>query len=680
MRKFFYNVKEQFFKEQERWFLWFPVLFALGIGLFFLLPKDISIWWTLGVIELLIGAAIFFRRNIFALVWLMLLSMVVLGFTDIQLKSVYLANNHKALVEQQTYVKGRVAKLDYNYRGNQRLIVEPAKNFEGEILGKLKISTRYKDAPLFTGQCVEFAAQIFPLAKAVIPGGFQFDRKAFFEGVDATGYALSAVLPTDCEMQMSVGDKFNAFVAKLRTLIMNRVKAVLPANEASVATAIIAGEQGSISQELTDNYRNSGLAHFLSISGLHMTMLAGLMFFLVRLIMALIPPLAIRYDSKRVAAVFAILLSIFYLFISGMQIPAQRAFIMNFIVVLGVLFNRRAISMKTVAWAAFIILILFPQSLVSVSFQMSFAAVIGLIAFYEQFAEKLHRFLNGDGTEDSLLLTKIIKVVWIYLVGILVSDLVASLATLPFAVYHFNKIAIYTSVANLAAGPIIGFVIMPFVLLALLLMPLGLDVIPLKIVGVGISWVNDITTWVSSLPHAAMPVLSMPLWGMLLIVFGGLWLCLWTQKWRLWGMGLIALGFLSIVWVKVPDVVVDDKAEVFAVKDNAGNMVVLPVRGNDFTKKLWLDKTASYSLTEKQNELLKKIYKGEAEDKKWLDLSCNRLICVYKDRVRLLKGRNVHVDGELLNLKELCGAQVYLEEKAKIESVREYMGNRLWNK
>lgn len=679
MRKFFYEIGEQFSKERERWFLWLPVLFATGIGLFFLLPEDVSIWWTLGVIELLIAAAILARRHIRILVWLMIAAMVVLGFTDIQLKTAYLAGQHKSGKEIQTYVTGRIAKIDYNYRGNQRLIIEHAKNFEGGDLGTLKLSTRTKDAPLFTGQCVEMAAQIFPLAKAAIAGGFQFDRKAFFEGVNATGYALSSVLPADCERPMPVTDKFGVLVAKLRATIVSRVKSVLPPEKASVAAAIIAGEQGSISQAQIDNYRNSGLAHFLSISGLHMTMLAGLMFFLVRLVMALIPPLAVRYDSKKTAAVFAIVLSVFYLLISGAAIPAQRAFIMNLIVVLGVLFDRRAISMKTAAWAAFIILIFAPQSLISVSFQMSFAAVVALIAFYERFAGALQRFFNGDGNRDNSLPVKIFKVIWVYLIGILVSDLVASLATLPFAVYHFNKAAIYTSLANLAAGPVIGFVIMPFVLLSLLLMPLGLDVWTLKIVGTGIGLVNDITARVSSLPYAALPVLSMPMWGLLLIVFGGLWLCLWTQKWRVWGVVLIAIGFASVAVSKVPDVIVGSDAKLVAVKDSADNMVVLPVRGEAFTKKLWLEKTASQPLSEGQEKLLKDIYKGTAEDKSWLDLSCNRLVCLYKGRVKILKGRSVFVDGKKINLKETEGANIYLTSKAEVESVRSYIGRRVWN-
>lgn len=679
MRKFFYEIGEQFSKERERWFLWLPVLFATGIGLFFLLPEDVSIWWTLGGIELLIAAAILARRHISVLVWLMLAAMIVLGFADIQLKAAYLAGRHKNSEVMQTYVAGRIAKIDYNYRGNQRLIIEHAKNFEGEDLGTLKLSTRTKDAPLFTGQCVEMAAQVFPLAKAAVAGGFQFDRKAFFEGVSAAGYALSSVLPADCERPMPVTDKFGALVAKLRATIMSRVKSVLPPEEASVAAAIIAGEQGSISQAQIDNYRNSGLAHFLSISGLHMTMLAGLMFFLVRLVMALIPPLAVRYDSKKTAAVFAIALSVFYLLISGAAIPAQRAFIMNLIVVLGVLFDRRAISMKTAAWAAFIILIFAPQSLISVSFQMSFAAVVALIAFYERFAGVLQHFFNGDGNRDNSLPVKIFKVIWVYLIGILVSDLVASLATLPFAVYHFNKVAIYTSLANLAAGPVIGFVIMPFVLLSLLLMPLGLDVWTLKIVGTGIGLVNDITARVSSLPHAALPVLSMPMWGLLLIVFGGLWLCLWTQKWRVWGVLFVAVGFASVAAVKVPDVIVSSDAKLVAVKDSAGNMVVLPVRGEAFTKKLWLEKTASQPLSEGQEKLLKDIYKGAAEDKSWLDLSCNRLVCLYKGRVKILKGRSVFVDGEKLNLRETEGANIYLTPKAEVESVRSYIGRRVWN-
>lgn len=677
---FWQKIKEQFFEEQPRWFLWAPVFFGLGIGVYFLLPRDYSIWWTLGLIETLIVLAMVFRFSLAVLSGLMIVALAVLGFSDIQLKAEYLNKNKSLKQEEETYLFGRIKKIDYNYRGNQRFVLDDTENFENtRSFGKVRVSSRHKNDKLKAGQCVEMAAKLMPVSKPFLPGGYQFDRKAYFEGINASGYALSQVYETDCKKKDSVLSRLGFAVDELRMKIVNHIKGILPPNQASIAAAVIAGEQGVINRKIIQDYRDSGLAHFLSISGLHMSMVAGLMFFLVRFVMALIPPLALRCDSKKAAAVFAVLISIFYLLVSGAQLPAQRAFIMNFIVVLGIFFGRRAISLRSIAWAALIILIISPQALIGVSFQMSFAAVIVLTSFYEKYAGLFQRFLNGNKTQS--LWVKTVKIVWAYIMGILAADFVASLATLPFAVYHFNRISIYTTITNLLAGPVIGLIIMPFVLMALLLMPLGLDYWPLKLVGWGIELTNNITACVASLPYAGFKVVSMPLWGLNMIVFGGLWLCLWKLSWRKWGCLFILAGALSVFTVKTPDVMIDGEASLLAVKDGQGNLVILPSRGNSFTKQIWLEKTANEALDAAKAEKLREIYKGKSDDKTWLDLSCDKKFCVYKSRVVYNKGKALLVDGKTFDAEAAAGALIFLDEnKAEAITVRESIGFRHWNK
>lgn len=680
MRLWWIKLKEQFDSEQTRWFLWSPVLFGLGIGIYFLLPEDFSIWWTLALIECLIILAVIFRFNLQVLSQLMIAALIALGFTDIQLKSEYLNKEKEIKTQEITYVSGQIAKLDYNYRGNQRLLLNNAENFEkNRQFGTVRVSTRHKNSDLKVGACVEMAVNLMPVSKPVLVGGYQFDRKAYFEGIKANGFALSQIYEIDCPHKPSLMMRFNSVVDELRRKIINHIRDVLPPNQASITAAIVAGEQGVIDRKLIQNYRDSGLAHFLSISGLHMSMIAGLMFFLVRLIVAFIPPLALRYDSKKLAAVFAILISIFYLLISGAQIPAQRAFIMNFIVVLGIFLGRKAISMRTIAWAAFIVLVISPQALIGASFQMSFAAVVALIAFYEKFAGMLHRFLKGEIVQSWWL--KGLKIIWLYIIGILVADFVASLATMPFAIYHFNKISIYTTLTNLLAGPVIGLVIMPFVLIALLLMPFGLDYFPLKLVGFGIEKVNEITAYVSSLPNAGYQVLSMPLWGLNCIVLGGLWLCLWNMPWRKWGWFLIVAGVLSVFVAKSPDVLIDEEASMLAVKDKQGELVILPVRGNYFTKQMWLEKTANKKLSQDESKKLQEIYNGQKTYPDWLDLVCDLDACTYRGKIKYVKGEKLEIDGKPLNSVQVAGASVYFSgNEICIKTVRDFIGQRFWNK
>ena len=264
--------------------------------------------------------------------------------------------------------------------------------------------------------------------------------------------------------------------------------------------------------------------------------------------------------------------------------------------------------------------------------------------------------------------------------GIMISDLVASLATLPFAVYHFNRIAVYTSLGNLLAGPVIGLVIMPFVLISLLAFPFGLEYGPLKILGWGIGQVNNITAWVSSLPYAGLPVLSMPLWGLVLIVLGGAWLCLWQLKWRLWGMLGIIIGALSVCTVKTPDVLVDVSGKAVAVKDNEGRLVVLPSRGKNFVKSIWLEKTASPLPDKAQANLLRDIWKGKKTAPEWLDISCGKKTCIYRNKIEIVKNTGLKINDRPLDTENLLGASIYLtNDKIKIDSVRGHVGYRYWN-
>ena len=682
MQIFLYKLKEMFLEERERWFMWIPVLFGMGIGVYFLLPEEPSKWIVLGVIEALLVLAYIWRYSPAKLTALLIIMIMALGFANIQLKTIYLARNEIIPYDRKLYLTGRVSELGTNYRGNPRFVLEDVRDFDGNHLkGKYRISLTSKSSQPQNGQCVELIGTISAPPRPNMVGGYQMDRKLFYEGITATGFAASRALPVDCEKELPFVAKLEKAASDLRAKIVAKIEAVLPEDEAGITAAIVAGERGGIRQEITENYRDSGLAHFLSISGLHMSMLAGLMFFLVRLVLAFIPPLSLRYDSKKVAAVFAIFMSAVYLVISGAEIPSQRAFIMTFIVLLGVLFSRKAISMRMISWAGLIVLILSPQALISASFQMSFAAVVALIAFYERFAAPLHRFLNGSRDDGLSLPAKVLRIVFAYVLGILVSDLVASLAALPFSIYHFNQIALYTTFGNLLAGPIIGLVIMPFVLIALLLMPFNLEVWALKIVGFGVEKVNEITAYVASMPEAGYRVVAMPFWGLLLIVLGGLWLCIWRLKWRLWGWMLILIGGLSILTIRIPDAMADKYGEVFALKDEQGKLVILPSRGNSFTKKIWLEKTANKKLSKEDSRQLKKIFDGKLIDKSWLDLECDERECLYKNAVKIIKFGGVKVDGQEVDLHKADGARFFIGKDGKVvtETVRGYTGKRPWN-
>ena len=634
-------------EDKQRRILWMPVLFGLGIGLYFLPKTEPDKWYSVAVVEALILLAFLFRHNLKVLNFLGMSAIIVLGFVTIQIKSIWLNYPVEQTPSETFYFKGKIDAVDTNFQGRKRFTLKDISDFDGKVYkGKYRITQRSKKYNADVGDCIELVGTISPLSKEVVVGGYQFDRKGYFEGLKGSGFAESRWFKIDCP----IDNKVNAgkiYINKLRNKIVNRIKNILPSEEASIASAIIAGERGGIAKQQYEQYRNSGLAHFLSISGLHMSMLAGLMFFLVRFLMALAPQISSRIDSKKIAAIFAMILSLIYLFISGNAIPAQRAFIMTFVVLLGVLTDRRAISLQTISLAAFIVLLAAPEVLVSASFQMSFAAVLGLIAFYEKVSKTVQKFLKVDG------LSKYWRIVVLYVLGVVISDFIASIMTLPFAIYHFNMVAVYTTLGNFLAGPVIGLIIMPFVLLSMLFMPFGLDGVFLKITGFGIDLVNQITAYVASLPNAALKVPSMPHWGLVMIVLGGLWLMLWQAKWRNFGYIFILLGFLSICTAKVPDIIIASDTKAIAFKNDEGKLEMVSSRGGRFVKDIWKNK---YPISPNKTKL-----DNHPEIK--------------------IKENIVEIKGQKFDLEETSGLSIYYTDKGiKAQTIRDDIGHRYWNK
>ena len=622
-----------FYKERERWFLWLPVLFAVGIGIYFYLPAEPSKWITLTVIEVLLFLAYLFRFYPFLLKIIFLIGVIVIGFADVQLKTISLEKKLPTPPEGTIYIRGQILSADTNYRGRPRIVLGNMENFHNDkIMGQYRLTVIRKNQPIEVGKCVELVAEVSPIMKANQVGGYQPDRRLFFDGINGSGYVPTSVFEIDCHKDFGY---FKRLIDKWRKRMTDTISSHLPSEQAAIISAVLAGNRDFMPQEQIENYRDSGLAHFLSISGLHMSMLAGLMFFFVRFFMALIPALSLRYNSKKVAAVLAFVVSTVYLLVSGAEVPTQRAYIMTFMVLLAVIFERQAISMRILAIAALIILIISPQALVNISFQLSFAAVVALVAFYERFGGKVERFLSGENKSLSI---KILRGVIAYMIGIVLADLIASLATLPYAIYHFNRVSLYTSITNFIAGPIIGLIIMPAILIALLTIPLGLAKIPLKFAGLGVEQLNKLTEYVSSLPNATIELYSFPLWGLLLITFGGLWLCLWQQKWRHFGWIAIFVGALSIMTVQVPDLMVASDGKTIAVKNENGKLQAFK-GGNKWIKQNWLSKYASSNIKETDD----------------------------KDKIKIPN----------VDYVQTQGFAVYGN---KIKTVRDYIGHRPWNK
>lgn len=682
--------------EKDRWVLWLPMFLAGGIALYFALPFE-PVWYA-GV--LLCGGA----AGLLFFLWRsperrfagMLALALAIGFCLVQARAHMLSAPVLEKKTRAVMVSGKVSAVSIAGVGQRVLIENPSiAGFDKDKTPKkVRIKINGLKTRINEGDMISVKAVLMPPPMPAMPGAYDIPRKFWFEQLGGVGFAVSKA------NILAVNDSWDSFLGKIRSDINFYFLQALPKDEAGVAMSLVTGEQGGNSRKLANAYRDSGIAHMLSVSGLHMSMLSGMVFSLLRLFIAAFPFLALRYNGKKISAAVAIVVAFAYLLISGMAVPAQRAFIMVTVVLLAVIFDRQAISMRTIGFALLAVLLWHPEALVGASLQMSFAAVYALIAAYEAGAGKIRNYLHTKNT-----LSRLWRYAVVWLLGVLITDFVASSATTPFALYHFNRIASYSMLCNLLTGPILGVLVMPMLLLACLLMPFGLADMPLSLAGWGISLINDTAYGIAQMPHAVMVVPAMPLWGLLLMVIGGLWLFLWKQRWRYLGIMPIVIGLASPYFYSFPQVLAAQGGKLFAVMNADGKLFIEPGRANRINRESWLSRNGEdYNLYDKQaaEEAFAKGYHKDGVDLKceggWCRYAYNgKIVGIASDYDGLKAAcKNAQVVFSKVNAKhEYCKAEILIERREmwkngaysllideggalKILNDAEYMGRRLW--
>jgi len=436
------------------------------------------------------------------------------------------------------------------------------------------------DTPLEPGDRIGVRATLGPPSRPVAPGAFDFRRQFYFDRIGGIGFALGHVRSLPGAPETASGSLMRWVMggfADLRSIIEGRISAALPdPDQAGVAIAYVTGIQTAVSPPALTAMRNAGLAHLLAVAGLHLGLAAGILFFFSRALFALMPAIALRWPIKKWAAVIALLGAVFYTLLTGARVPVVRSCLMAAFVLLGVVVDRRPITMRPVAWAAFAILLLRPESMTGASFQLSFAAIVALTAIWE----RIGRGRNRPGSALKRVLREIFDLV--------VTSLTATLATAAFAIYQFDRMSNYGLIANILAVPITGFWVMPWLILSLLLMPFGLERLALAPAGLGIGAILWTARTVSSWPGAIAIVPSMPATGIALIALGGLWLCLWRRAWRFAGLAGVAAGFALMFWVRAPDILVAEDAGLVAVRATDGSLRFSSARADRFVAEEWL--------------------------------------------------------------------------------------------
>ena len=562
---------------------WLPVCFGLGIAIYFTAEREPA-WWAAAVLTFGCAmVAVLTRRRPIGFPVALALTAIAAGFATATFKTTRIAHPILAFPAGNVLIEGFVEQREERER-TDRIVVRVLKLEATRINDKpdrVRVSVRKGTAPP-VGSYVSFRARLNPPLAPLRPGGYDFARDLYFQGIGAVGFALGAIKTVDAPAPPGAWLRYAAAIQHLRDDIDARIRAVVPGDKGAIASALITGKRDAISTPVNDAMYISSLAHVLSISGYHMALVAGVVFFTLRALLALVPSFASRRPIKKWSALAALIAAAFYLLLSGAEVATQRAFIMIAIVLIGVMVDRAALTLRTLAIAAIAVLLIAPQAVVHPSFQMSFAATLALIAAYTH-------GLWWKPNADTSLGARAALWGWREIAGLVLASLVAGLATMPYAAFHFHRIAPYGVLANLAAMPIVSIWVMPSGLLALISIPFGFDGPLWRLMGDGIGWMIAVAQWVASLPGA---VGRMPAFGtgpLLLCSAGLVVLCLLRSPLRWCGAVLVVLASVLAIRTPQPEVLISADGQSVAVRRHDGMLAIHKLgSAANFTIREWL--------------------------------------------------------------------------------------------
>ena len=556
-------------------FPWAPVLLALGIGAYFALPAEPAPWVFAGIAALALGLAAAALTGperwgpLFAALSLVAFGLVLAGARSHLVAAPKLDHRFYGAVE------GRVLTLDRSLSDAPRITLDRVW-LEGVRPEKVPVRLRVSlhgaggIADPSPGTRIAMMASLSPPSAPAEPGGFDFRRHAWFDRLGAVGYTRSPAVAVEAPE-----GRLTLLVHRARMHLSAALRARLPGDQGAFAAAILTGDRSAISRETVQTLRDANLAHLLAISGLHMGLLTGVVFAGFRLLMALSPVLALRLPIKKLAAIGALAAGAVYLALSGGNVATERAFIMVAVVFGAVLADRRALTLRAVAAAALIVLVLSPESLTEAGFQMSFAATTALIAVFGALRDLPEHVWRPPRWANAPL-------------AVLLSSAVAGAATAPFGAAHFNQIAQYGLLANLLSVPLMGLLVIPAAVVAACLAPIGLSVLGLEPMRWGIAWILGVADWVAGLDGAVWPVVAPGPFVLPLISLGALWLMLWQGRARLAGLAPIALAF--VLWSQAgrPPLLIAESGGLIGAMGPEGRALSKP-GGEGFVALSWLE-------------------------------------------------------------------------------------------
>lgn len=430
----------------------------------------------------------------------------------------------------------------------------------------IQLAARGPAGELEVGQIINSRVRLTRPSGPVYPNGYDFAFGAYINDIGAYGFILGVpdVIGEIVSSQLPIKSRFELFVGSIQANISNRINDHLSGDTAAITSALIIADKKAISEETVTALRNAGLAHILAISGLHMVLASGTLFITLRTFFSLLPSMVQAFPVKKIAASAALLAATSYLVISGAPISAQRAWLMLVIMLGAVILDKPSITLRNVAIAAILIVILSPSAVTTPGFQMSFAAAAALVSIYGAWARlKMKNYGNSTYYFGETYLFRAIQ----FIIGLGLTALIAGLATGIFSSFHFHQLAGYGILGNILAMPVVTILVMPLALLSMLLMPYELEGLALYGLGQSIELVVYIALWVAILggeintgkPHTLITVI---------LVSGFLIFVILRSSIRLLGIGLMGVGLsLSIVIkTELPDILISEDGKLIGVR------------------------------------------------------------------------------------------------------------------
>jgi len=553
--------------------IWYFVSFICGIVVYFSL--DFKLSFTAIFIIFCACLILTFTRN--SNIFLQFIYLLIIAFIfGIFISKYRVINLHGSTLYKPTITKisGNIESIKPTIIGGQVVLSSIKIEKINRNLQKVKISIPKKYIQeIRVNDRISLLAKLYKPQNSILPGGYDFGFYAYLSDIGAGGYAMSPPQITE-----RLETNFDSFIYKIRIHIYNNLIEKLGKDKGNFAAAILLGETKGLNRQIMQDMRQSGISHVLCVSGLHLSLVVMIIFLTTRFLLNLSNYLAYNYNIKLISAYCSLIASFGYLELSGMQIAATRAFITAAIFIYGIIIGRSCFPLRSLAIAAFIILSLNPEYIFHPSFQLSFIAVLSLVAGYEFYLK--NSWLLGEKKG-------IFGVVKFYTASNIYSSFLASIITAPVVINQFFIFSTYSVPANLIVVPITSFFLMPLALLSLPFIMIGFDSYILKLMGFFIDIIIKSAAYFNSLPAAVWYFGYITNFSILLFLFGFFWICIWKTSWRLLGLVIMAISFIFMFYSPKPELIFDVNHMAVGVKDKENKLVIYADKMPAFNRVYW---------------------------------------------------------------------------------------------